>query len=251
MGIWHKSILVLLLSFGSAGLFSQQKPGNTFREKTNMETNNLALQYLVREPKVKSEKRKGIILLHGVGSNEKDLFGLANYLPDDFYVISAQGPFALGGDRHAWYNVDFSTGKPVYDAKQEEISREIIIKFIGQIQQQYKLDEVYLGGFSQGAIMSYSIGLTHPNLVRGIVALSGRLLAEIQPFVKKSEDLSKLSVFVAHGTQDRTLGIDYAREAKTYLQQLGVGLTYTEYENAHQISESVLKDLRGWLAQSQ
>ncbi|TDE16145.1 alpha/beta hydrolase [Dyadobacter psychrotolerans] len=217
------------------------------KQETTVETKNLALKYLIREPKVKTDKRKGIILLHGVGSNEKDLFGLAEHLPDDFYIISARGPFTLGAERYAWYNVDFSTGKPVYDAKQEEVSREIISTFIGQIKQQYLLDDVYLGGFSQGAIMSYSIGLTQPKSLRGIVALSGRLLPEIQPLVKKSDDLSKLSVFVAHGTQDRTLGIAYAREAKTYLKELGVNLTYTEYENAHQISESVLKDLRDWM----
>lgn len=244
-----KYIIVLLLAFGSAGLFSKQKSSTIMKYETMMETKNLALKYLIREPKIKTDKRKGIILLHGVGSNEKDLFSLAEHLPDDFYVISARGPFVLGGDRYAWYNVDFSTGKPVYDAKQEKVSREIISTFIGQIKQHYLLDDVYLGGFSQGAIMSYSIGLTQPKSVRGIVALSGRLLTEIQPLVKKSDDLSKLSVLVAHGTQDRTLGIAYAREANTYLKELGVDLTYTEYENAHQISESVLKDLHQWLAE--
>jgi phospholipase/carboxylesterase len=242
-----KYIIVLLLAFGSAGLYSKQKSSTIMKHETTIETKNLALKYLIREPKIKTDKRKGIILLHGVGSNEKDLFGLANYLPDDFYVISARGPFALGGERFAWYNVDFSTGKPVYDTKQEEASREIISEFIRQIKLEYMLDDIYLGGFSQGAIMSYSIGLTKPKSVRGIVALSGRLLTEIQPLVKKSDELSKLSVFVAHGTQDRTLGIDYAREANTYLKQLSVDLTYTEYENAHQISESVLKDLHQWL----
>ena len=244
-----KYIIVLLLTFCSAGLYSKQKSSTIMKHETTIETKNLALKYLVREPKIKTDKRKGIILLHGVGSNEKDLFGLANYLPDDFYVISARGPFTLGGDRYAWYNVDFSTGKPVYDAKQEEVSREIISTFVRQIRLEYMLDDVYLGGFSQGAIMSYSIGLTQPKSVRGIVALSGRLLIEIQPLVKKSDDLSNLSVFVAHGTQDRTLGIAYAREAKTYLMQQGVDLTYTEYENAHQISDSVLKDLHQWLAE--
>ena len=247
MTICRNSFLVLILSFGGAGLFSQQIPGTTFIEETKMETKNLALQYLIREPKVKSDKRKGIILLHGVGSNEKDLFGLANYLPDDFCVISARGPFALGGERFAWYNVDFSTGKPVYVARQEEASREIISEFVRQIKLEYMLNDIYLGGFSQGAIMSYSIGLTQPKSVRGIVALSGRLLLEIQPLVKKSDELSNLSVFVAHGTKDQTLGIAYAREANTYLKQLGVDLTYSEYENGHQISESVLKDLRQWL----
>lgn len=242
-----KWMLLLLLSLGLAGLIPQKITRTIFSNKNNMETNKLALNYVVREPKVKSQKHEGIILLHGVGNNEKDLFGLANYLPGDFYVIAARGPFALGGERYAWYHVDFSTGKPVYDSVQEEASRALIIKFIGQIKAQYQLDKIYLGGFSQGAIMSYSIGLTHPNTVSGVVALSGRLLLEIQPIVKKNTELSKLRVFVAHGTQDRTLGIAYAREARQYLRQLGVGLTYKEYENGHEISESGLKDLHQWL----
>lgn len=46
------------------------------------------LHYLDREPKTKSNKNKAIILLHGVGSNEQDLFGLADRLPSDFYILS-------------------------------------------------------------------------------------------------------------------------------------------------------------------
>lgn len=108
-----KYIIVLLLAFGSAGLYSKQKSSTIMKHETTVETKNLALKYLIREPKVKTDRRKGIILLHGVGSNEKDLFGLAEHLPDDFYVISARGPFTLGAEHYAWYNVDFSTGKPV------------------------------------------------------------------------------------------------------------------------------------------
>jgi phospholipase/carboxylesterase len=50
---------------------------NTIIKETNNSTSDsMALQYLVKEPKVKSEKKKAIILLHGVGSNEQDLFSL-------------------------------------------------------------------------------------------------------------------------------------------------------------------------------
>lgn len=110
------------------------------------------------------------------------------------------------------------------------------------------LSDVYLGGFSQGAIMSYSIGLTQPQAINGVVALSGRLLSEIRPLVKKSDELSTLKVFVAHGTQDQTLGISYAKDAQKYLQDLGVRLSYHEYPAGHQINESILKDLRNWLS---
>ncbi|WP_052324155.1 alpha/beta hydrolase [Flavihumibacter sp. ZG627] len=213
-------------------------------------SDNLVLKYLIREPDKKSAKKKAVILLHGVGSNEKDLFSLAPQLPQEFFIISPRGPYTLGEGRYAWYNVDFSTGKPIINAEQETASRELIRTFIREIKQNYDLDEVYLGGFSQGAIMSYSIGLIHPTEVQGIITLSGRILDEIKPFVKKDDYLQKLRIFIAHGIQDNTLPIHYARAAKDYIDDLGAQLTYHEYPIAHQINNQVLLDLNNWLQET-
>lgn len=207
------------------------------------------LHYLVREPIIKPSKNKAIILLHGVGSNERDLFSLANHLPDDCYIISPRGQYTLGADSFAWYQVDFSTGKPLINAEQELSSREVIRVFIAQIKQKYNLREVYLGGFSQGAIMSYSIGLTHPEDVNGVIAFSGRILEDIQSSVVKHDKLTRLQVFIAHGVRDGTLPIHYARQAEEYLKRLGVSITYQEYHMGHQINDEVLKDLIAWLKQ--
>ena len=221
---------------------------NTIIKDTNNSTSDsMALQYLVREPKVQSNKKKAIILLHGVGSNEQDLFSLANQLPDDFFVISPRGQFSLSTGRYAWYEVDFSSGKPVFNKQQELLSRDVIKKFIEQVKQKYNLDDLYLGGFSQGAIMSYSIGLTNPTLVNGIISLSGRLLDEVRPLIIKGNDLQQLKVFVAHGLQDFTLPLHYAREAKSYLESLQVHLSYHEYLLGHQINDEVLTNLNAWL----
>jgi phospholipase/carboxylesterase len=206
------------------------------------------LHYLLREPRTTADKNKAIILLHGVGSNEQDLFGLADHLPSDFYILSVRGPFPLGGGRYAWYNVDFSTGKPVFDKEQELSSREALTKFVAEIKQKYKLQEVYLGGFSQGAIMSYSVGLSHPKEVTGVIAFSGRILEEIQISITSNSSLTQLKVFLSHGIQDNTLPIHYARQAKSYLEQLPVNLSYHEYQMGHQVNDAVLKDLNTWLA---
>lgn len=206
-----------------------------------------ALHHLVRKPQVKTPGQKAIILLHGVGSNEKDLFGLAGLLPDDMYVISPRGQFTMEPGRYAWYAVDFSTGRPVINAGQEASSREVIRTFIREVKTEYDVDEVYLGGFSQGAIMSYSIGLTHPNELEGIISLSGRILSEIRPAVKTDSFLKKLRVFVGHGVQDNMLPVHYAREAKEYLESFGLQPDYHEYQIGHQISSAMLQDLNEWL----
>jgi len=206
-----------------------------------------SLLYLIREPKTKSVVQKGIILLHGVGSNEQSLFRFADYFPDDFYVIVPRGLFTLGPGRYAWYQVNFSTGRPVINAAQEKESRSAILDFVKGMKQKYNLEEVYLGGFSQGAIMSYTIGLTHPSEVTGIIALSGRIVSEIKPFVQPGKALQQLKVFIAHGVQDTILPVFHAREAKEYLQQSGVQLSYYELEMGHQINDLVVEEMNRWL----
>ncbi len=240
-------LLSLLLFTINFYLIDSTQMKNKSDKELVLTSNNLILKHLVREPKVETSKNRAIILLHGVGSNEQDLFNLAGHLPAEFFVIAARAPFALGPERFAWYQVDFSTGKPVFNEAQELSSRETIRKFIAEVKQKYSLDEVYLGGFSQGAIMSYSIGLRHPKEVNGIIALSGRVLEDLQSTVTKNDELYRLKVFIAHGMQDATLPVHYAKQAKTFLQHLDVPLTYQEYNMGHQISGEVLKDLNAWL----
>jgi phospholipase/carboxylesterase len=230
-------------------LFTQISKGKSITmETTNfILSDSLSLNYLIKEPTIKSEKKKAIILLHGVGSNETDLFGLADQLPKDYYVISPRGKFTISEGSYAWYSVDFSTGKPVFDKKQELMSRATILLFIQEIKEMYGFEEIYLGGFSQGAIMSGSIGLLYPEKLKGIFCLSGRILQEIRSDVKKVNELQKLKIFLAHGTQDGILAFAFAREAKIYLEQLQTKVRYHEFDMGHQITNEVLQELNKWL----
>lgn len=208
-----------------------------------------SLHCLVRPPVGTTGKAPVIVLLHGVGSNEKDLFSFADRLPSQYLIVSARGPITLGPDSFAWYHVDFSTGAPVIDARQAEESREQIIAFIDQLQQRYTIDtqRVYLVGFSQGAIMSYSVALTQPDRVAGVAAMSGRLLEEVKTHVAEKESLRRLRIYIAHGVADRVLPVTYAREASAFLKTLGIIPTYREYPDGHTISLPMLEDLLDWL----
>lgn len=207
------------------------------------------LKYLVRQPKIQIAKPPVIILLHGVGSNEQDLFSFADQLPDKYLVISARAPYTLSEGSYAWYQVDFSTGKPIINSMQEEKSRSIIIQFITDLKKEFSFDEkqVYIGGFSQGGIMAYSIGLTRPDLVHGIVVMSGRLLEEVKPLIASKEKLLQLKVFISHGTNDQTLGIHYARESASYLKALNINISYKEYPEGHGINNAMFSDMVNWL----
>jgi phospholipase/carboxylesterase len=209
----------------------------------------LMLEYKIRGTNSPNPQPGLILLLHGVGSNEEDLFRLAGQFPPDFIVVSARAPYTLSPGRYAWFQVDFSTGRPVINPEQAEKSRLVLNTFVNQLIERYQIDtgKVYMGGFSQGGIMSYSVGLTFPLKFKGIFVLSSRLLPEVRPLIKAGAALKQLKVFIAHGTTDTVLPLAYAHEAKAYLEELTPDMTYHEYDMAHTTSEKELADLQAWL----
>ena len=213
-----------------------------------MKAATLTLSHLIRPPKRKgSGPPPAIVLLHGVGSHERDLFDLAEYLDSRAFIVSARAPNVLGPDSYAWYPVEFTATGPIIDADAAEDSRLILLRFIDEVIDTYHVDarRVFLMGFSQGAIMSLAVALTQPEKVAGVVVMSGRLLAEFQP--KIATDLHCMPIFMAHGLNDAIIPIGEARAAQAYLSQLPVKLTYREYEMGHQVTVESLKDVVAWL----
>jgi len=210
----------------------------------------LSLVHLVSQPKVEASTPPLLLLLHGVGSNEHDLFGLVPYLDKRFLIISVRAPNTLGPGSYAWFEVDFTPQGPVINPAQAEASRLALITFLDEAVNAYDADpkKVYLMGFSQGAIMSASIALTHPQLVAGAVLMSGRILPEIQPLIASNEELSGLPFLVVHGTADMVLPISYGRASRQLLSSLPVELTYHEYRMGHEVSQESLADVTAWLS---
>ena len=108
------------------------------------------------------------MLLHGVGSNEQDLIGLAPALDSRFFVVSARAPITLGHGSYAWYPVQFTPTGHIMDPDEAERSRLLILKFVDELTQSYNIDRerVFLMGFSQGCIMSLAAALTVPKKLR-------------------------------------------------------------------------------------
>lgn len=209
----------------------------------------LILKYKVRLPQQDAENSPLLVLLHGVGSNEEDLFKFADHLPAELIVVSARAPYTLDKNRYAWYQVDFSSGKPVINAEQAEKSLLVLKLFINQLAERYQADpaRIFLAGFSQGAIMSYSAAFTYPEKLAGIAAFSGRVLDEIRPQIKMSPQLEKLQIFISHGVLDPMLPVNYAREAKELIDSYHLHLSYHEYETGHTIDAAVLADFLTWI----
>jgi phospholipase/carboxylesterase len=212
----------------------------------------VSLTHLVHRPTVPSSPGKPplLLLLHGVGSNEQDLFGLAEYLDGRFLIVSLRAPVVIGPDAYGWCRIDFTPEGLVYNPADAERGRLAAAQATDEVVKAYDADasRVYLMGFSQGGATSLSNALLLPEKIAGAVIMSGRLLAEIPERVVSDERLAGLQVFVAHGKYDDVIPVQAGREIRDYLQTRSVDVTYHEYPMAHQVSTQSLADIAAWLS---
>ena len=211
---------------------------------------NSSLHHLLLHPKTSSANPPLLILLHGVGSNEQDLFEIAPLLDERFLILSARAPLTLAPNSFAWFHVTFTSSGSLINAEEAEDARQTVVSYIVEMVDEYRADpkRVYLLGFSQGAIISLSVMLTKPELLAGVVGMSGRILPEVKPLVVSPEQLKDFPALIIHGVNDPVLPIRNGRATRDFLSKLGIDLTYREYQMAHQVSETSLADVRLWLS---
>lgn len=210
----------------------------------------LSLYHLVREPKIKLDKNPLLLLLHGYGSNEEDLFSFATELPDEYYVVSARAPFDMMYGSYAWYAINFDADENKFsDIEQAVQSRDLIAGFIDELIQAYPIDKdkVTLVGFSQGSILSYAVALSYPQKIAQVVAMSGYVNPEMAIENFSQNDFSKLRIFASHGTVDQVIPVEWARKTKPFLDNLGIANVYKEYPVGHGVAPQNFYDFRNWL----
>lgn len=210
-----------------------------------------SLVYLIKSG-IEKEPAPLLLLLHGFGANEHDLFGLVDEFDSRFTVVSARAPLSLGNGGYAWFPIAFTdAGIKVLDTKSAVASRDLILTFLDELPRRHAVNpkQIYLMGFSQGASMAYSIALTEPEKIAGMVAMSGRMPDERLISLATTERLAQLSVFVAHGLYDEVLPIQNGRDSEARLRELQLNILYKEYPMAHQISRESLSDLSKWLTE--
>jgi phospholipase/carboxylesterase len=186
-----------------------------------------------------------LILLHGRGANEDDLLGLVPYLSPQLLCIAPRAPLDFMNGGYTWYELR-EVGSPNVD--QFNRSYDLLVQFLEDVEKLYPVDprQIFLLGFSMGTVMGYSLALTKPEKIRGLVAHSG-YVPENTPLQLQWNNLSNTSFFVAHGTYDPVIPIQYGRKANELLTKSKADLVYREYPIQHQISDDSLRDLSNWL----
>jgi phospholipase/carboxylesterase len=211
----------------------------------------MSLHYIIKEPKTKLDKNPVLILLHGYGSNEEDLFSFANELPDNYYIVSARAPYEMGYGSNAWYAINFDADENKFsDIPQAQKSRDLIADFIDELIAKYPIDNnnVTLIGFSQGCILSYAVAVSYPQKIQRVVAMSGYFNSKIAKEGFEKNSFENLKIFSSHGSVDQVVPVSWGRKAQPELSQLGIDIIYKEYPIGHGVSPQNFYDFKTWLS---
>ena len=211
---------------------------------------DLSLKHVIRESSIRSDKAPLLIMLHGYGSDENDLFSFSSELPEELFIISLKAPYSLEPFGHAWYAINFDSEQNKWSNTEQAIkSRDLVTKFIDEAIEHYpvKKDNVTLLGFSQGTVLSYAIALMYPEKVKNIIALSGYIDQDLLPDQADVNRYKHLDFYCSHGSEDQVIPVDWARRAQPFLNSLNIKNRYSEFPVGHGVAPQNFYELKEWL----
>ena len=204
---------------------------------------------VARTREVPGDPHGALVLFHARGAYEHDLFPLFDMLDPDARLLglAPRGPLALPPGGAHWYVVR-RVGYP--DADTFRATFALAARWLDAALEEagIPLDRTILGGFSQGAVMAYSLALG-PGRTRpaGVIALSG-FMPEVGGFDLDLTDLEGYPVAVGHGAYDPVIGVEFGRDAARRLEAAGADLRFRESAIDHTIDPAFLEELRPWVA---
>ncbi|MGB3592317.1 MAG: phospholipase [Nonlabens sp.] len=218
-----------------------------------MTDQSLSLRYRIRPSSI--DNAPLLLLLHGYGSNEDDLFAFAPQMDERFLIISARAPYDMQPYGAAWYAINFdATGGKFSDTGQALQSMATLEGFLQELQLKYSInkDNRNILGFSQGAILSYGLSLSRPELLKNIVAMSGYLNEELIRDKERLEERLQTAAalpeyFISHGTMDQVVPYTWASKAPLFLDGLGLKNKFHDYPIGHGVSPANFADMKRWL----
>ena len=197
-----------------------------------------------KSKKIDDNKSPLVLLLHGFGSNEEDLFSFAQFININATVVSLRAPIELFPNSYAWYNIYYSSSVKSYDLIAAKDIRDKIIKELDFLIKEFNCDpeRVTIIGFSQGAILGHSIVQCSGGKVKNLIALSGYVDKDLISF--KSNNTS---LYISHGINDEVIPFKESYDTNKLYDENHIKYHFESFEQGHGVNSENLKSFLKWL----
>jgi phospholipase/carboxylesterase len=216
-------------------------------ERNNSEIQDLVLANwtLKVRPPIESGNERVLLLNHGWTGDERSMWIFASQMPKSAWLITPRALYISKHEKYAGYSWvenrsdcfstirDLEMAKDAYWDLLDHLSVELAIN----------MEKVDLVGFSQGAALNYALTFDSPERINGLASLAGFApegcaeLAKNAPFAGKE-------VFIAHGSQDETVPLEMAKEAKEIMESAGADVEYCESNVGHKMGANCFRSLK-------
>ena len=207
---------------------------------------------------MRAEERGGIVvvLLHGYGADGDDLLPLARALmrPNTRFIVPA-APLSLPSGGRAWWDIraqdrpryvtDSATAAPAASAELDA-ARTLVQLLLRSALERYAPEQLYIAGFSQGAMLSLDVALAATPPVQRVAVLSGALLADAASRFGHGSS-PRPALFLSHGQEDPVLPFSGAQRMKAELEQHGFAVNFQSFHGGHEIPQAVVSELARFL----
>ena len=212
-------------------------------------TVDLPLEHVSRPGTIDSNS-PAVVLIHGRGTNERDLLSIGAQLPEELHVLSVRAPQRMDGpNSYTWYDLDLSGGglhasQPDPDGFRRSL--DLVHEFVEGAIDAYDLDPERVGllGFSQGSITSLAALLERPEAYRWVVALNGYLADSHE---SETGNAAGKPVFIGCGSMDQVIPAERARRAAEALEAGGGDVRFETYNVGHGTTPTEVSDVVEWV----
>jgi phospholipase/carboxylesterase len=193
------------------------------------------------------EPEGALVLFHGRGADENDLFPLLDAVDPERRFVGAtpRGPLSLPPGGAHWYALGgIGTPEPTTFHASYAAASEWLDGFLGE--HGIVFDRAVLGGFSQGGVMSYALGLGRGRPRPGALTVFSSFIPRVEGFeLNLSPALPPVAI--GHGTLDPVIGVEWGRQARDVLEAAGAEVLYRETPMYHQIDPAFVEEVCAWL----
>ncbi len=262
-----KNAFIFVFSLCFILIHSVQAQNSELTSDSQLETmyfkSSSLFKYNIKIPENFDPKKKHtlVIGLHGFADNPDNFISIWDSVKGvDFIYACPQAPYTLkmgeniGYDWSLWMSKDRQWIKRASENTDNYISDLVV-----RLKEQFNIDDMYLLGFSQGAIFTYLVGIQNFQQYKGIISLSGSGILEplLIPFIGESapdwleekylEPAKSLRVFIAHGKNDKAVNFQLALKSKKILVDYGYNVTFQSFDGGHTINPENLSLVSEWI----